>query len=143
MSEAVLPPGWPAMSIAQAHALLTQPGVPTEVEEIDIRGIPTRNWKNQPPTLRSVVELGRAHGERVFLVYEDERVTFEAFYRAVSAFARELQSQGVTKGDRVAVIMRNLPDWVVAFYAAASLGAIVTPAGIPGPARKKGTRSVD
>jgi long-chain acyl-CoA synthetase len=115
------------MSIAQAHAILTAPGMPTEVEEIDIRGVKTKVWKNLPPSLRSVVELARAHGERIFLVYEDERVSFEAFHRAVSAFARELQAQGVGKGDRVAVIMRNLPEWVVAFYAAASIGAIVTP----------------
>ncbi|MBP6876927.1 MAG: acyl--CoA ligase [Phenylobacterium sp.] len=127
MSEAALPAGWPAMSIAQAHALITAPGSPAEMETVEIRGIPTRTWKNLPPSLRSIVELGRAHGEKAFLVYEDERVTYEAFYRAVSALARQLQADGVQKGDRVAVIMRNLPEWVVAFYAAASLGAIVTP----------------
>ena len=127
MSEAVLPPGWPAMSIQQAHALLGQPGMPTEVGEAVIGGVPTRIWVNQPPTLRAIVELAKSHGEKVFLVYEDERVTFDAFHRAVAAFARELQAQGVAKGDRVAVIMRNLPEWVVAFYGAASIGAIVTP----------------
>jgi long-chain acyl-CoA synthetase len=127
MSEAELPAGWPAMSIAQAHAMLTQPGSPLEIEEKDIRGVRLKTWKNQPASLRDVVAHSRAHGERVFLVYEDERVTFEAFHRAVANFAKELASQGVTKGDRVAVIMRNLPEWVVAFYAAASLGAIVTP----------------
>ncbi|MGA0604566.1 class I adenylate-forming enzyme family protein [Phenylobacterium sp. VNQ135] len=127
MSDPVLPAGWPAMSIQQAHALLTQPGTPLEVEEIDIRGVRTKVWKNLPPSLRAVVEASRAHGEKIFLVYEDERVSFEAFYRAVSVFARELQGQGVKKGDRVAIIMRNLPEWVMAFYAAASIGAIVTP----------------
>ncbi len=127
MSEAQLPAGWPAMTIAQAHALMTQPGTPLEIEELEIRGVKLKTWKNAPPSLRAVVETGRAHGENIFLVYEDERVSFEAFYRAVAAFALELQAQGVTKGDRVAVIMRNLPEWVVAFYAAASLGAIVTP----------------
>jgi len=121
------PPGWPAMSIAEAHALLTAPGAPFEMEELDIRGVKTRTWKNAPPSLRAVAELGRAHGENVFLVHEDERVTFEAFFCAVSALAWELQAQAVGKGDRVAIIMRNLPEWPVAFYAAASLGAIVTP----------------
>jgi long-chain acyl-CoA synthetase len=127
MSEPELPAGWPAMSIAQAHAMITQPGSPAEVETIDIRGVPIKVWKNAPPSLRAVVEAARAHGGKDFLVYEDERVTFEAFYRAVSAFARKLQADGVGKGDRVAIIMRNLPEWVVAFYAASSLGAIVTP----------------
>ena len=120
-------PAWPAMTIAQAHALLTAHGSPLEMEELVIRGIPTRVWKNAPPTLRAVAEVGRAFGERIFLVHEDERVSFEAFHRAVGALARALVGQGVVKGDRVAIIMRNIPEWPVAFYAAASLGAIVTP----------------
>jgi long-chain acyl-CoA synthetase len=126
-SATALPPNWPAMSIAQANALLTAPGSPLEMETVTIRGVPTRVWKNAPPTLRSVAELGRAHGEKIFLVHEDERVSFEAFFRAVAVFARRLAADGVVKGDRVAIIMRNLPEWPVAFYAAASLGAIVTP----------------
>jgi len=127
MNEAMLPPGWPAMSIAQAHALIGGPGSPLEVAETEIRGVPTKVWKNLPPSLRAVVELSRAQGEKIFLVYEDERVSYEAFYRAVAALGRELQAQDVQKGDRVAIIMRNLPEWVLAFYAAASIGAIVTP----------------
>ena len=115
------------MSIAAAHALLTGPGAPFEMETVTIRGVPIRSWKNAPPSLRAVVEAGRAHGERIFLVHEDERVSFEAFFRAVSALAHELRRQGVAKGDRVAIVMRNLPEWPVAFYAAACLGAIVTP----------------
>jgi long-chain acyl-CoA synthetase len=127
MSEAPLPPGWPAMSIDQAHALLTAPGSPMETEELEIRGVRTQVWKNLPASLRDVVAWSRQYGEKICLVYEDERVTYEAFHRAVAALAAELAAQGVGKGDRVAVIMRNLPEWVVAFYAAASLGAIVTP----------------
>jgi long-chain acyl-CoA synthetase len=119
---------WPAMSIAQAHAMLTAPGTPFEMETLTIRGVPTRVWKNAPPSLRAEVEMSRAFGpDRTFLVYEDERVSFEAFYRAVSAFIRELQAAGVKKGDRVALVMRNLPEWPVAFYAGVSLGAVVTP----------------
>ncbi len=127
MSEADLPAGWPAMSIAQAHTILAGPGMPTEVGEAEIRGVTTKIWKNLPPTLRSVVEASRVHGDKVFLVYEDERVTFEAFHRAVAGFAAELAARGVAKGDRVAIVMRNIPEWVMAFYAAASLGAVVTP----------------
>ena len=122
-----LPAHWPAMSIQQAHALLTQPGSPLETETREIGGIPTPVWKNAPPSLRAVVEASRAHGERIFLVYEDERVSYEAFFRATARLADAMAAEGVTKGDRVAVIMRNLPEWVVAFYAAASLGAVVTP----------------
>src|SRR3984957_18656868 len=118
---------WPAMSIAQAHALLTAPGMPFEMEELNVMGVRIRTWKNAPPSLRAVLEAGRAHGEKIFLVYEDERASFEEIGRAVSAFAHELVAKGVKKGDRVAIVMRNLPEWPVAFYAAEVLGAIVTP----------------
>ncbi|WP_419255415.1 class I adenylate-forming enzyme family protein [Caulobacter sp. ErkDOM-YI] len=118
---------WPAMSVQQAYAMITQPGTAGEMEEIEIRGVNTRVWKNAPPTLRDTLVLGRAHGEKIFMVHEDERVSFEAFYRAATVFAAELTAKGVQKGDRVAIVMRNLPEWPVAFYGALSIGAIVTP----------------
>ena len=121
-------PGWPAMSIRQAHALLTAPGSPLEMDEIEIRGVRTRVWKNLPPTLRELLQLGRtAHATKEFLVYENDRATFESFYRAAVAVADELERQGVKKGDRVALIMRNLPEWPAIFYGAEILGCIVTP----------------
>jgi long-chain acyl-CoA synthetase len=118
---------WPVVTIAQAHAALTQPGSPFEMETLTIRGIETRVWKNAPPNLRFEVEAARAFGQRTFLVYENERISFEAFYRAVAHLAEHMAKAGVEKGDRVAIVIRNLPEWPVAFYAAASLGAIVTP----------------
>jgi len=118
---------WPAISIAEAHAMLTAPGQPFEMETLDIRGVATRTWKNVPPTLRDVFLAGRAHGDKIFLVHDDERVSFEAFARAALALAARLQADGIAKGDRVALVMRNLPEWPVAFFAAALCGAIVTP----------------
>jgi long-chain acyl-CoA synthetase len=115
------------MSVQQAYALITQPGTAGEMEEVEIRGVKTRVWKNAPPTLRETLMMGRTHGDKIFMVHEDERVTFEAFYRAVTVFAAELAARGVQKGDRIAIVMRNLPEWPVAFYAGLSLGAIVTP----------------
>jgi long-chain acyl-CoA synthetase len=120
-------PPWPVMTIAQAHAQLTAPGARFEMEELPIRGIMTRTWKHAPPTLRDVFLNGRTFPQREFLVYEDDRATFEGFARATIALARQLQADGVRKGDRVAVIMRNLPEWPVAFWAGVLVGAIVTP----------------
>jgi long-chain acyl-CoA synthetase len=115
------------MSVAEAHARMTAPGSPLEVEEIEIHGVRTKVWKNQPATIRAVLEHAAAYADREFLVYEEERITYGAFLRAVAAFARELAAQGVKPGDRVAIIMRNVPEWPVAFYAAGVIGAIVTP----------------
>ncbi len=120
-------PAWPLMSIAEAHAQLTAPGQRFEMEEKVIGGVATRTWKNAPPTLRDVFLNGRAFKDREFLINDDERVTYEAFARATITLAHRLAADGVKKGDRVAVIMRNLPEWPVAFWAGLLLGAIVTP----------------
>ncbi|MEM8920021.1 MAG: class I adenylate-forming enzyme family protein, partial [Pseudomonadota bacterium] len=121
-------PSFPAMSIAQANALLSAPDAPFEMEEIEIRGVKFRSYKHAPPTLRDVLALSAAHVDKDMIVYEGERVTFTANLRAVAHLAEILRDQfGVEKGDRVAVIMRNYPQWPVAFFAALSIGAIATP----------------
>jgi long-chain acyl-CoA synthetase len=122
-----LPPSWPAMSLPQAQALLTAPGAKFEMAQADIRGVPTRVWKNAPPTMRVLLEASRGHADRLFVIYEDERVSYEAHYRAAAALAAHLVALGIGKGDRVALAMRNLPEWPVAFFAGVSIGAIMVP----------------
>lgn len=125
--NAALTKNSPAMTIAQAHATLTAPGARFEMIDVVSNGFATRTWKNAPGTLRDLFLLARAHNDRLFMVYEDDRVTYEAFCRATLLLAKELQAQGVQKGDRVAIVMRNLPEWPVAFFAASLCGAIATP----------------
>jgi long-chain acyl-CoA synthetase len=116
------------MSIADANAALTAAGQLFEMKELDIRGVPTRIWKNAPPSLRAVMDMSLGHGDSVFLVYEDERTTFAEHYRIACTLAHRLRDTfGVQQGDRVAIIMRNLPEWVMAFWAATLAGAIVVP----------------
>jgi len=118
----------PSMSMAEATAALTAAGQLFEMEELDIRGVPTRIWKNAPPSLRAVLDMSLGHGDAVFLVYEDERTTFAEHYRIACTLAHRLRDTfGVQQGDRVAIIMRNLPEWVMAFWAATLAGAIVVP----------------
>ena len=118
---------WPMMSLAEAHALLTRPGAPYEMNEVVVGDLVKRVWKNVPPTLTDLFSLGRSFGPRTFLVYENDRATYDAFARATLTFAAALQGMGVKKGDRVALAMRNLPEWPVAFFAVVMTGAIVTP----------------
>jgi len=122
-----LDPAWPRLSVAAADAILTAPGQRLEMETVDIRGVPTRVWKNAPPHLAALIQFSRGHGDRVFSIYEDERVTFDANFRAVATLAQRLRDMGVAKGDRVALAMRNLPEWPVIFFAGVSIGAIVVP----------------
>lgn len=123
----VPPANWPARSRAECKAILTAPGMRFEMEEVDIRGVRLRTWKNAPPNLRAIALLGQSHGAREFVIYEDERMTYDAWFRAVARLAHEFQARGVKKDDRVALAMRNLPEWPVVFFAAVTIGAICVP----------------
>lgn len=119
---------WPAIGVAEAFKILTAPGMPFEMEPCSVRGRMVRVYKKNIPHLRAVFEQSRKFGDREFLVFEDDRLTFEAHFRAVATFSRVLADRyGVTKGDRIAIAMRNFPEWSVAFWAAAVLGAVATP----------------
>lgn len=120
--------GPPSMSVAEADAQLTAPGQMFEVDQTLVRGISTKVWKNCPATLADILSLSRGHGDKTFLVYEDETMTFQEHFRAASHLAHVLRDRfGVAKGDRVAIAMRNYPEWSIGFWAAAAVGAVVVP----------------
>jgi long-chain acyl-CoA synthetase len=116
------------MSVEEATRALTAPGQMFEMEEVDIRGVPTRVWKHAPASMRDVLELSRGHGDKTYLVYEDEQTTFAEHYRIVATLGSVLVDRfRLAKGDRVTIAMRNLPEWAMAFWAAAACGGIVVP----------------
>jgi len=118
---------WPALSLEEAHARLTAPGAAFETAEITVRGVPLLVWKHVPATAAQALARARAYGPREFLVYQDERVTYDGFARASLKLANLLIAKGLKKGDRVALVMRNLPEWPVVFMGALLAGAIVVP----------------
>jgi len=112
----------------QIRAGLTAPGAPFEMEEILIRGVPTRVWKNAPATLRDVFAMSANFADRDFIVYEGDRLTYGAFYKAAIAFAHVLRNCfNLQKGDRVAIAMRNFPEWPIAFFGTALAGGVAVP----------------
>jgi len=119
---------WPVVTIAEAYSILTEPGAPFEMEKIDVCGRPTRVYKNAYRDLRAIFDASRAWNDRTFIVYEDERVSYRAHYRAASVLAwRLVEDYGVQKGDRVAIAMRNFPEWPIAFWATTAIGAVAVP----------------
>ena len=106
-----------------AIAGLTAPGMDYEIVPGEVWGRACRMFKNAPPTLRDLYQA--ASSDETFLVFEDERYTFAETNDRVAQIASILIDQfGVQKGDRVAISMRNFPEWVFAFNAATSIGAI-------------------
>jgi long-chain acyl-CoA synthetase len=115
-------------SLADINLSLTGPGSLFEIAQMDIRGVPTRVWKNAPPSLREVFEQSRSHADQTFLVYEDERLSFAEHYAAVVALGRRMiEDLGLRKGDRVAIAMRNYPEWSIAFWAVTTAGGVAVP----------------
>ncbi len=103
-------------------------GGPFEIEEVVLDGVPLRVFVRAPRTILDTFEMGTAHADLVHLVHEDERLTFADVRTRALALARELRTTfGVRRGDRVAIAMRNLPEFVIGFWGAALLGAIVVP----------------
>jgi long-chain acyl-CoA synthetase len=118
----------PKLSREEATARLTGPGGDFEIAIETIRGVRVRVWKNAPRSLRDILAASHAHGDQTFLVYEGEHWSFARHLRAAAAFARALHHRfGIAKGDRVAIAMRNYPEWSIAFWGAAAAGAIVVP----------------
>ena len=119
-----LMPGAP-ISYAEAVRAVTAPGERFELEDVPIAGRLTPTFVNAAPNLRAIFERARRFGDRTFIVYEGERWTFDDVMAQVDALAAALVTEyGVSKGDRVAIAMRNLPEWVVAFAAVTSIGAV-------------------
>jgi long-chain acyl-CoA synthetase len=114
--------------IDAARTRLTAPGAPFELEEQLLDGRRMRVFKNAAPNMIDLLAPGRKFGEREFVVLQQQRWTFARLFAEADALAAELAHRfGVVKGDRVAIAMRNRPEWMAAFVAAVSLGAIVAP----------------
>eukprot|EP00755_Sulcionema_specki_P036358 Sspe_Gene.106747::Locus_84820_Transcript_1_1_Confidence_1.000_Length_520::g.106747::m.106747 len=82
-----------------------------------------------PRTLREFFDDAfKSHWDKVFLVHADDRLTFGQVWKRVCSVATSLVNNfGVRAGDRVAISMRNLPEWCEAFIAATSIGAVAVP----------------
>jgi long-chain acyl-CoA synthetase len=111
------------MDRGAALAELTAPGAPFELEEIELYGRPCRAFRHAPATLRELYD--RARSDLPFIVYRDERRTFEEAWREAGRIAALLVgAYGVEPGDRVAISMRNYPEWMTSFMAVTSIGGV-------------------
>lgn len=103
---------------------LTGPGAPFEVCG---GGDEPLYYKNAPANLVEAMAVARNHGDKEFLVYQDERRSFADVMAEADALAAALQAHGVRPGQRVACAMRNYPEWFSVFIAVTSIGAVIVP----------------
>jgi steroid-24-oyl-CoA synthetase len=108
----------------QAIAQLTAEGAPFELAGDTESG---HYYASAPATLAEALGVARDHGDREFLIYEGERRSFSDLFAEADAIACALQAKGIVKGDRVAIAMRNYPEWLSAYIAIVSIGAVAVP----------------
>ncbi|MBR9911104.1 MAG: acyl--CoA ligase [Gammaproteobacteria bacterium] len=108
--------------------LTSEPGSAFEIATQSIDGVDYKTLVNAPANIVDLFAPAREFGEREFLVYQDERWTFDDFFQQADQLAYQLVHQyKIEKGARVAIAMRNYPEWMTAFVAIISVGAIVVP----------------
>src|SRR6056300_789838 len=111
-----------------AVAQLTGPGAPFEVIYHEHEGVSFKAFKNAPKSLVEVLAPGRGFSDKLFLQYMGESYTFDSFFDAADKMAAALQSGfDIKAGDRIAIAMRNRPEWLIAFVAIVHCGATVVP----------------
>ncbi|MFN8037428.1 MAG: class I adenylate-forming enzyme family protein [Acidimicrobiia bacterium] len=115
--------------LANVEAELLAPGGLFETAEEDVLGERMTVFKNRLHSLREIVAASVGHGDRDYLVFTDgvseRRFTFAGHERLVASAAAAMRERfGIGPGDRVAILGANSPEWIVAFWAATSLGAI-------------------
>ncbi|WP_116367248.1 class I adenylate-forming enzyme family protein [Parahaliea mediterranea] len=111
-----------------AVAALTAPGAPFAVTNVEAGGVSYRNYEALPANLGEYFLNMLNHGDKEFALYLDERYTFAETYAHSAAFAAALQGRlGVSKGERVAILSRNNPQWMMTFIATLATGVVAVP----------------
>lgn len=108
-----------------ARAELDAPGSPLATSIAEVRGIRVKVYTTAPPNMRVMWEATAINGDKDYLVYEDERYSYAEIHSQVRKLADYLVSQGIGRHSRVALSMRNYPEWVVGYWATVSIGAAV------------------
>jgi long-chain acyl-CoA synthetase len=110
--------------VHEAIRRLTAPEGIFAVTERLVAGVPHRVFTHAAPNVLDILTSGRGHGAADFVVFGDHRWSFDEFFADVDALAATLQhDMGVRPGDRIAIAMRNCPDWLLTFAAAVHVGA--------------------
>ncbi|WP_182359613.1 class I adenylate-forming enzyme family protein [Tomitella gaofuii] len=118
-------PADPQEAYAQLIGRLTGPGGPHELARENVLGAPMTVFKNRIGSLAQMLVDSERHGDAEYMVTEDQRITFARHARDVRSIAKVFADEyGIGKGDRVAILGANSPEWVEAFWATQLLGAI-------------------
>ncbi len=108
--------------LRQVREELTGPGGQFEVVRAEVLGRDLLTFKNAPPSIREFWLSTAAWGDRPYLIYEGEVLSYAQTHADVAAIAAWLWDRGIRPGDTVAIAMRNYPEWMTLYWACAAIG---------------------
>jgi acyl-CoA synthetase (AMP-forming)/AMP-acid ligase II len=110
--------------LRETWAEMTAPGQMFEITDVEVNSQTLKGWAMAPGSLRDIWMMSAGHGQADYLVYQDERWTYEQAHDEVARIAAWLLANGIGQHDRVAINMRNYPEWMLAYWAVISIGAV-------------------
>ncbi|MBB82929.1 MAG: fatty acid--CoA ligase [Deltaproteobacteria bacterium] len=115
------------LSLEEASTRLLSPGSPFELTEEEVLGETMQVYKNRAKSLRELLQASAAHGDKDYMVFGDgRRWTYADHLADVASVARAFQENyGIGKGDHVAILAANAPEWILSYWATVSLGGVV------------------
>ena len=120
----------PASSATYHSAVsqLTSTGAPFEIIDSVANGTAFKAYKNAAQSLLAVVNEGRQFDTAPFVTYQGKTLSFADFFAHVDRLRSLLiVQQQIQKGDKIAIAMRNCPEWMIAFVAILGCGAVAVP----------------
>ena len=104
------------------------PDAPLATHKTTIGGIEYDVFSKVPSNLSGLYDLGLAGADLPFLVYQNERYSFDQAITMARQLARVMSdTYKIAKGERVAICARNSPEWCLAYMASTIIGAVAVP----------------
>ena len=107
---------------------LTSSGQLFETREYtNSKGIALKEYASFPDNLRGYFDFGLLHADKEFLIYDSERFLYKDVIAKAAQVGNALISEGIKKGDRVAICMQNNPEFIFAYMGITGIGAVCVP----------------
>ncbi len=77
-----------------------------------------------------ISKIGDTYFQKIAIVHGDKKITYAQLCDSIQRLAGGLISLGIQRGDRVALLLKNSPEFIISFFAITKVGAIAVPMNI-------------
>lgn len=81
----------------------------------------------EKPLYSLLDDTAKEYPDHIALIFFGKKLSYNHLKREVDSFSRALYEIGIRKGDKIALLLPNCPQFAIAYYGALKVGAIITP----------------